>query len=145
MSRMTKFLRQSCLVQPYLFKELVEVSSEDSVLDVKLEGIKVELVDDSLSITDAEGYTLPKETSEPLLNDFGEIQYMPPIRCRCRRETSYKDVQTSNGSIIRASTCYYLDESVEIRPDYLIDGNVVLTVHSYVNQQGKVEGYEVYV
>ena len=105
MSRITKFLKQTCSVQPYL----------------------------------------TTDTSKPLLNDYGEIQYKPPITCRCRREMSAQDIQTSNGSIVRSTARYFLDEKLEIRPDYLIDGCVVLTVHSYVNQLGRVEGYEVYV
>ena len=145
MSRMTKFLRQTCLVQPYLFEELVESELKGSVLSINLEGIKVEYKEGTLAICDAEGTTLPSSNSKPLVNDFGEIQYMPPIQCKCRRETSYQDVQTSNGSIVRSTTRYFLDSDIEIKPDYLIDGSVVLTVHSYVNQQGNVEGYEVYV
>ena len=105
MSRMTKFLRQTCYIQPY-------------ELD---------------------------PSGAPKLNDFGEIQYQKPIKCRCRKESSYQDVQTGNGHIVKAVTRYYLDESLKIRADYLIDDRAILTVNEYVNAQGLTEGYEVYV
>ena len=105
MSRITKFLRQTCFVQPYQ-------------------------VDDQ---------------GKPLLNDFGEILYKDPIKCRCRHESSYQDVQTSNGQIVKSSSRYYLDESLELRADYLIDGLAILTLSTYTNAQGLTEGYEVYV
>ena len=105
MSRMSKFLRQSCTVQPYQ-------------LDDK---------------------------NEPKYNQFGELLYEPPTLCKCRHEISYQDVQVANGSIVKSSSRYFLDESLEIKADYLIDGRAVLSVSSFVNQFGKVEGYEVYV
>lgn len=105
MSRMSKFLRQSCAVQAYK--------------------------------TDSNG--------RPLLNQFGEIQYAAATVCRCRHEISYQDVQSTNGSIVKSSSRYFLDESLEIKADYLIDGRAVLSVSTFVNQFGKVEGYEVYV
>ena len=105
MSRITKFLKQKCRVQPYK-------------------------LDDS---------GLPK------YNQFGELQYDEPVCCRCRHEISYQDVQVTNGSIIRSTSRYFLDESMEIKADYLIDGMAVLSVSTYVNQLGRVEGYEVFV
>lgn len=78
-------------------------------------------------------------------NRFGEIIYKNPIECKCRRERIVKNIQTENGSLLRATACYFLDESLEILADYLIDGNVVITAEEYINEHGKVEGYEVYV
>lgn len=105
MSRITKFLRQSCYVQPY---------------NLGVDG-------------------------KPALNDFGEILYKDPIKCKCRFESSFQDVQTRNGQIVKSTARYYLDESLEIKADYLIDGLAVLTVSTYTNSQGLTEGYEVYV
>ena len=85
------------------------------------------------------------ENGQPKLNDFGEFQYETPVELRCRHESSHKDIQTSNGSIVRSTSRYFLDESVIIEADYRIDGKVVISVIEYVNGLGKVEGYEVYV
>ena len=105
MSRMTKFLRQKCVVAPYKI--------------------------------DAHG--------QPKANEFGEIEYGNPITCKCRHEISFQDVQVSNGNIVKSTSRYFLDESFEIKADYLIDGRAVLNVRSYVNPLGRIEGYEVYV
>lgn len=105
MSRITKFLRQTCSVQPY--------QTDDS--------------------------------GKPALNDFGEILYKNPIKCKCRYESSYQDVQTSNGQLVKSTSRYYLDEHVELKVDYLIDGLAILAISTYTNAQGLTEGYEVYV
>lgn len=88
---------------------------------------------------------LIEENGQPKLNAFGEFQYQPPIVLKCRHEIAYKDVQTANGSIVRSSARYFFDESQEIKPDYKIDGKVVISVVGYVNALGNIEGYEVYV
>lgn len=85
------------------------------------------------------------ENGMPKLNAFGELQYQPPIKLKCRHEVAHKDVQTANGSIVRSTSVYYLDASEPIKADYRIDGSVVLSVTSYVNARGQTEGYEVYV
>lgn len=105
MSRVTKFLRQRCVVTPY---------------QVQANG-------------------------QPIINPFGEIQYDEPQVCKCRHEISYQDVQVANGSLVKSSSRYFLDDSVEIKADYLIDGLAVLSVSTFVNQKGVIEGYEVYV
>lgn len=105
MSRITKYLRQDCLVQPY------KVNAQGN----------------------------------PETNDFGEIQYQDPVKCKCRNEISYKDVQTSNGQIVKSTSRYYLDEKQELKADYLIDGRAILAISTYVDQKGGIEGYEVYV
>ena len=105
MSRMTKFLRQKCQVQPYQLGE----------------------------------------DGKPALNDFGEIQYKDPIECKCRHEISYQDVQTSNGQIVKSTSRYFLDDKLELKADYLIDGLAILVLKTYTNAQGLTEGYEVYV
>lgn len=85
------------------------------------------------------------ENGQPRHNAFGELQYQPPVQLKCRHEMSTKEVQTANGSTLRATSVYYVDESEPILVDYRIDGHVVLSVISYVNALGNVEGYEVYV
>lgn len=85
------------------------------------------------------------EDGNPEQNRFGEIQYQEPVTLKCRREKMVKDVQTANGSLIRSTTRYFLDEKVEVKADYRIDGHVVLTVEEYTNEHGLCEGYEVYV
>ena len=79
------------------------------------------------------------------LNMFGEIQYLPGVQCKCRHEIAFQDVQVSNGNIVKSTARYFLDEKQEIRADYRIDGRAVLSVSSYVNAIGAIEGYEVYV
>ena len=105
MSRMTKFLKQTCSLEKYAVEE----------------------------------------NGQPSMNMFGELQYQAPITLKCRHEMSHKDVQTTNGSIVRSTSVYYVDESVEVKADYRIDGCVVLSAISYVNGLGAIEGYEVYV
>lgn len=85
------------------------------------------------------------ENGQPKHNAFGELQYQPSVQLKCRHEMSTKDVQTANGSVVRTTSVYYVDESVPILADYKIDGHVVISVISYVNALGNVEGYEVYV
>lgn len=104
MSRMTKFLKQKCLLEKYI-----------------------------------------EENGQPKLNMFGELQYQDPITLKCRHEMSHRDIQTANGSIVRSTSVYYLDDSEEIKADYKLDGCTVISVISYVNGLGVVEGYEVYV
>ena len=79
------------------------------------------------------------------LNMFGEIQYEAGVTCKCRHEISFQDVQVSNGNIVKSTARYFLDEKQEIKADYRIDGRAVLSVTSYVNAVGAIEGYEVYV
>ena len=104
MSRMTRFLKQDCLLEKYVV-----------------------------------------ENGQPKTNMFGELQYQEAIKLKCRREGTHRDVQTSNGSVIRATSVYYLDDSQVIRPNYKLDGHIVVSVADYVNATGAVEGYEVYV
>lgn len=104
MSRMTKFLKQVCLLETYI-----------------------------------------EEDGQPKLNMFGELEYHKPVTLKCRHEMSHKDFQTTNGSIVRSTSVYYLDESVEIKAGYRLDGHVVISAISYVNGLGAIEGYEVYV
>lgn len=105
MSRLTKFLKQTCTLQ---------VATRNSKGEVSL-------------------------------NEYGEIKYKSPITLKCRRETATKDVQTSNGAIVRSSSIYYLDNSVAISIDDKLDGHVVVSVSEYINPRGSVEGYECYV
>lgn len=81
---------------------------------------------------------------EPLHNDFGELQYETPVVCKCRRERTFKEFETSNGQIIRTESRYYLDESFFVEPDYLIDGKPILSVTSYIDGMGNCIGYEVF-
>lgn len=85
------------------------------------------------------------EQGEPQVNQFGELEYLPSVMCKCRHEISFQDIQVSNGSVVKSTARYFLDDTQEVKADYLIDGRAVLSVISYVNALGKVEGYEVYV
>ncbi len=105
MSRMTKYLKQTCSVETYQ--------------------------------TDAQG--------KPILDRYGDPLSNPPSVQPCRYEESFKDVQTSNGALVKSTARYFLDGSVRIRADDKIDGRAVLVVASYINQFGKSEGYEAYV
>ena len=79
------------------------------------------------------------------LNQFGEVEYFAPVQLKCRRERIIKDVQTTNGAILKSSTRYFTDEAVAIDADDKLDGRVVLEVEEYTNQLGQPEGYESYV
>lgn len=105
MSRMTKFLKQTCSMRSYL--------------------------------TD--------ESGAALYNEFGELQYGEPVILRCRSEPYARDILTEGGHIISISTRYFLDDSLNIRVNDLLDGRAVLQCSGYTNQFGKLEGYEVYV
>lgn len=105
MSKMTKFLKQTCSWEP---------ASRD-------------------------------KNGNVVLNEYGEIQYEAPTIVKCRRERITKDVATSNGSILRSYSRYFIDDSVPINVDDRLDSHVVLEVEEYTNQFGKTEGYEVYV
>ena len=78
-----------------------------------------------------------------VLNKYGEISYEPPVILKCRRELTTKDVLTSNGSVLKSASVYYLDNAHVIRPDDRIDGKVVLSVTEYTNESGLSEGFEV--
>lgn len=104
MSRMTKFLKQTCQVQAY------SVSG-----------------------------------GMPVHNAYGELVYEEAVVYNCRREPLVRDILTSNGAVLKTTHRYFLDDSANIGADYKIDGHVVLSVATYINQVGKVEGYEVYV
>lgn len=88
---------------------------------------------------------LRDDTGKVRLDSFGEVLYGPGTSLRCRREKTIQDVQTNTGAILRSSTRYFTDESVEINAEDRLDGKVVLTVEEYTNQLGNVEGYESYV
>lgn len=105
MSRITKFLKQTCSYEAALRDDLGKVQ----------------------------------------LDAFGEVLYAPARVLRCRREKTVQDVQTNTGAVLRSSTRYFTDESVEINADDRLDGKTVLTVEEYTNQLGKTEGYESYV
>lgn len=79
------------------------------------------------------------------LNKYGDIQYTKPRTLRCRRENIVTDMQTGTGAILKTSSRYFFDSSVQVRVDDRIDGHVILSVEEYINQLGKCEGYECYV
>src|SRR5699024_7680097 len=85
------------------------------------------------------------EHGDPILNDFGEIQYGDPKCIRCRREHLIRDVQTSTGSILKSSTRYFLDSSDEVHAEDKLDSKPIMELTEYVNGLGVTEGYECYV
>lgn len=105
MSRLTKFLKQTCLLE--------QARHSDS-RDIQLD-------------------------------KFGEVVYKPAVPVKCRKEQTIQDVQTSTGAVLRSSTRYFLDNSYSVEADDRLDGRAVLTVETYVNELGQVEGYECYV
>lgn len=84
------------------------------------------------------------DNGEVQLNKFGEVIYQKPVIVKCRRESIIKDIQVNNGAILKSYTRYFLDNSVSIKADDRLDGNIVLEVESYTNAAGLIEGYEVY-
>lgn len=79
------------------------------------------------------------------LDKYGEPLYEAPVKIKCRREVTVQDVQTNTGAILKSSTRYFVDEKHDIRADDKFDGVCILKVTEYVNQSGKVEGFECYV
>lgn len=79
------------------------------------------------------------------LDKFGDVMYESPVTLKCRRERIVKDVQTATGAILRSSTRYFTDEIQPIEADDRFDGKTILQVEEYVNQLGRIEGYESYV
>ena len=105
MSRMTKFLRQTCIYEKCILKS-------DGSVD---------------------------------LDKYGEPQYEAPIRIKCRKETNVQDVQTNTGAILKSSTRYFIEGKYLVRADDRLDGKCVLKISEYINQFGKIEGFECYV
>ena len=105
MSRMTKYLKQTCTLQ--------------------------QVVRDSVG--------------RAVLDKYGEVSYTSPHTVVCRRERYVKDILTTNGRLIKSSSRYYIDVDYQIRADDLLDGNPVVALEEYTNEQGKCEGFELYV
>lgn len=80
-----------------------------------------------------------------VLNDYGDITYGTVQTIKCRREKYTRDMQTSNGAIVKASTRYFVDQQYEVQVDDKIDDHVVLTCEEYIDQFGHCVGYEAYV
>lgn len=102
MSRMTKFLRQKCILERAVLGSNGEVE----------------------------------------INRYGESLYSAPETINCRCEQVVADVLTANGSIMKSSTRYFIDEKVPVKAGDMIDGRKVLLVSDFVNSYGKTEGYE---
>lgn len=79
------------------------------------------------------------------LDKYGEPEYEPPVRIKCRKEISVQDVQTNTGAILKSSTRYFVDDKQMIRVNDKLDSICILKTTEYINQFGKVEGYECYV
>lgn len=88
---------------------------------------------------------LRERSGDTKLNKFGDVLYASPKTLKCRRERVIKDVQTNTGAILSSSTRYFLDESQTLNPDDKLDGKAILELEEYVDAQGRVVGYEVYV
>ena len=79
------------------------------------------------------------------LDTYGEPEYEAPVQIKCRKETSVQDVQTNTGAILKSSTRYFVDNKYTIEADDKLDGKPVFKVIEYINQFGKIEGFECYV
>lgn len=79
------------------------------------------------------------------LNEYGDIQYDIAKTLKCRREKYVRDMLTTNGSILKTSSRYFLDEGTEIQADDRLDGHVILSCEEYIDSLGKCVGYEAYV
>lgn len=80
-----------------------------------------------------------------VLTEHGDIVYESPVELKCRRELCSRDMQTANGAIVKVSSRYFLDDSVQVQVDDTLDGHVILTCSEYVDQFGVCVGYEAYV
>lgn len=89
---------------------------------------------------------LKRDTSgNALLDKFGDPQYESPVVIPCRREQLIQEVQTNTGAILKSTTRYITDDRYSIQANDKLDCNCVLKTQEYVNQFGRVEGYESYV
>lgn len=85
------------------------------------------------------------DAGRPLLDKYGEPQYDPPVLVRCRRETYVQDVETNTGAVLKCATRYLTDDSQSIKINDKLDNRTVISVQEYVDQFGRVEGFECYV
>ncbi len=85
------------------------------------------------------------DTQEPLMNEYGELEYKSPAELFCRKESVVKEVETPNGAVLRSNTRYYLPPSVSLMVGDLIDGKQILSLESYTGRLGLHEGWVVYV
>lgn len=86
-----------------------------------------------------------RDASGTVLSDYGDITYGAPQTLKCRREKYVRDMQTTNGAIIKVSSRYFVDEAVEIQTDDMLDGHVIQSCEEYIDQFGHCIGYEAYV
>ena len=128
MSRITKYLKQSCQLSPSGRSTLLK---EEHGNNVTFGEIRIILNNDAVGDT--------------TMNKYGELQYAPEITLMCRREPCTRDIQTANGAIVRSTDRYYLDARRIIHNDDLLDGKVILQINGLVDQFGKLVGYECYV
>lgn len=85
------------------------------------------------------------EAGEPIRDEYGEPMFMEPINLSCRCERITKDVLTTNGSVIKSTSRYFLDTSYDVQVGDLLDGRPISSVSDFINAQGVSEGYECYV
>lgn len=85
------------------------------------------------------------EAGLTVLNDYGDIQYEPVESLKCRREKYVRDIQITDGAIVKTSSRYFLDESTEVQVDDRLDGHVILACEEYIDPFGVCIGYEAYV
>ena len=88
---------------------------------------------------------MKEKSQQAMLDKYGEVSYTSPQTVACRRERYVKDILTTNGRLIKSSSRYYIDVDYQIRADDLLDGNPVVALEEYTNEQGKCEGFELYV
>lgn len=82
---------------------------------------------------------------EIVRNSYGEPQYDEELVIPCRREVRTQKVMTTDGSILTATSVYYLDPHDLVSVEDLVDGHVVLTVTEYTGSSGLLEGIQVTV
>ena len=73
-------------------------------------------------------------------------RFLPPVLAKCRRESYFREFESSTGTMVRSQARYFLDfdTPVEAWKDK-IDGRVVIDVQDYPWLDGSVIGYEVVV
>lgn len=85
------------------------------------------------------------EAGKPILNQYGEPEYLPPVTVKCRRERSAQDVETTDGRIVRSTSVYYIDEKTTLQVNDKLDDKVILTLTEYTGSTGVCEGWMAYV
>lgn len=85
------------------------------------------------------------EDGSTKLDDYGKPFYEQPVTIKCRHEPSKVNYASSLGQFVNYTSTYYVDETVKVKVQDKLDGQIVLQVYEYRDGAGSLVGYEVHV